>query len=244
MPNTYTVIVRATDTGGLTTDQTITVNVTDAVVGPITGTLAVTEAGQDQFAGSGAGIINGSMAATETGTDIFTATGTVARPVISLGTYYGDPSDYRTYHAMRGRNPIDGNNEIIAALLVASEWLDGSFAWPGYKIAPRDMQVRDWPRSEIYDRDGWPVDYLTVPTEIKNASYEVAYRWLEDAAVLSPDHTPEKYSEVSIEGALRVKSRGLNAMTAQKQFPILSIILATLMGGSNASSLSSSMHRA
>lgn len=159
--------------------------------------------------------------------------------------YYGTATGYKAYHLARGRDEtarVDA--DVNQALLVASEWLDGSFTWPGYQVGVRGTQTRDWPRSEVWDRAGWPVDYLTVPVEIEQATYEVAYRWLEDNAVLSPDHTPEKYKSVSIDGALTVQYRGLDAATAQKQFPILGVILARLIGGSNASSLSSSMRRA
>lgn len=162
-----------------------------------------------------------------------------------MDQFYGSAAAYLAYHLARGRDEsAETTDEIETALLVASEWLDGSFDWPGYKVGTREVQVRDWPRNEVYDRDRWTVDYLTVPVEIEQATYEVAFRWLRDSTVLSPDYTPEKYKKVSIDGAIAIEYRGLNAVAAQKQFPILGVILARLIGGSNASSLSSSMARA
>lgn len=158
--------------------------------------------------------------------------------------FYGTASGYVEYHTARGRDvgtPTDP--EIEQALLVASEWLDGSFSWPGDKMGIRDTQVREWPRSWVFDRNGDTVSNLTVPVEIERATYEVAFRWLADSTVLSPDHTPEKYKRVTIDGALSVEYRGLNAQTAQKQFPVLSVILAPLLNGYNTSALSSGIVR-
>lgn len=162
----------------------------------------------------------------------------------SADSYYGSVEGYRSYHIVRGRAASDPNSRVLEALLIASEWLDGSYSWPGYKYRDRNLQTRAWPRSHVTDADGWDVAYDVVPVEIEQATYEVAYRWLIDPTVLTPDHTPEKYSSVSIDGALSVKYRGLDAQQVQKQFPILGIILGRLTGGSGGSSLSSSMSRA
>ena len=158
--------------------------------------------------------------------------------------FYGTATSYRAYHAARGRDvTAQDDDQIEIALLVASEWLDGMFEWPGYKVGTRETQTRSWPRSHVQDVDGWPVNHLVVPVEIEQATYEVANRWIAEPTVLTPDYTPEKYKRVSIDGALTVEYRGLDAAQVQKQFPILGVILARLTGGSNASSLSSSMVR-
>lgn len=159
-------------------------------------------------------------------------------------TFYGSAAAYIAYHEARGRSiHPDHVDDIEKALLVASEWLDGSFDWPGYKTDTRTDQVRDWPRSWVQDRDGYPVDHLTIPVEIEHATYEVAYRWLVDNTVLSPDFTPDKYRRVSIDGALSVDFAGLNAQTAQKQFPVLGVILRRLMGGYAGSAYSGGAQR-
>lgn len=158
--------------------------------------------------------------------------------------FYGTATAYSAYHTARGRD-VSGQttSDIEQALLVASEWLDGSFSWPGYKVGTRETQLRDWPRSWVQDRDGYPVDHLTIPVEIDNAAYEVAFRWIADPSVLSADYTPDKYKRVSIDGALSVEYGNLNAQTAQKQFPVLGVILERLLGGSGKSALSSGMQR-
>jgi hypothetical protein len=158
--------------------------------------------------------------------------------------FYGTATAYKAYHLARGRDEsAQVDADVEQALLVASEWLDGQYDWPGYKIYDRETQVRSWPRTCVVDRDGFYVSSESVPVEIEQATYEVAYRWLLDGAVLTPDHTPEKYKRVNIDGALSVEYRGLDAGSSQKQFPILAVVLAPLLGGSNASSLTSSMVR-
>ncbi len=158
--------------------------------------------------------------------------------------FYGSAIAYKAYHLARGRDESARSDaDVERALLIASEWLDGSFSWPGYKYRNRDLQTRAWPRSHVTDSDGRDVTYDTVPVEIEQATYEVAFRWLADPTVLTPDYTPEKYSSVSIDGALSVKYRGLDAQQVQKQFPILGVILGRLLGGSGGSSLSSTMRR-
>lgn len=159
--------------------------------------------------------------------------------------FYGSAAAYKAYHLARARDESSrDDDDIEQALLIASEWLDGMYDWPGYKRYNRETQTRDWPRTHVEDRDGWPVDYQTVPIEVEQATYEVAFRWLADPTVLTPDFTPEKYRRVSIDGALSVEFRGLDASQVQKQFPVLGTILARLLGGSSASSLTTSVARA
>lgn len=157
-------------------------------------------------------------------------------------SFYGNATDYKAYHAARGRDESARDDaDVNVALLVASEWLDGSFGhrWPGHKVASTATQERDWPRSWVEDRDGFPVSSTSVPIEVERATYEAAYRELAESGSLVTDYTPHKYSEVSIEGALRVKYRALDAATVQKQFPAIGNALARIMGGAgNVSSLS------
>ena len=60
--------------------------------------------------------------------------------------YYGTFAGFGAYHIARGRDADFTSDEVNIALLVASEWLDGSFGyrWPGYKVGDRAQQTRDW----------------------------------------------------------------------------------------------------
>lgn len=162
--------------------------------------------------------------------------------------FYGTAAAFIAYHTARLRDvtPYD-SAEIEGALLVASEWLDGAFheRWPGRRLLSPTSQVRDWPRSwaTYSDRYYW-IDATVVPVEIEHATYEAALRHLVDETALLTDYTPDKYESVSIDGAVAVKYRKLDAVTVQKQFPIIGHILGRLLGGANGGSpLSSSISR-
>lgn len=147
--------------------------------------------------------------------------------------FYGTAADYTSYHTARGRDVSDHSDVAVeSALLVASEWLDGSFGdqWPGLRAANRTLQTRDWPRTWVRDYDGHPVDYTTTPIEITFATYEAAYRHITDPTALLVDYTPGKYKSVRVEGAVAVEYRSLDASTVQKQFPIIGHLLRRILG--------------
>lgn len=162
--------------------------------------------------------------------------------------FYGTAAGFQTYHTARGRDvSAYATDDVNVALLVASEWLDGSFGyrWPGYKVGDRAQQTRDWPRSWVQDREGYPVSADFVPTEIENATYEAALRHLQDETVLQADYTPNRYKRVSIEGSVSAEYLSLSAEQVQKQFPIIGQILAPLLeGNGGVSSISSGIVRA
>lgn len=165
-----------------------------------------------------------------------------------MSDFYGTATGFQTYHLARGRNVAAyATNNVNVALLVASEWLDGSFGyrWPGYKVGDRAQQTRDWPRSWVQDREGYPVSAEFVPTEIENATYEAALRHLQNETVLQADFTPNRYKRVSIEGSVSAEYLSLSAQEVQKQFPIIGQILAPLLeGNGGVSSISSGIVRA
>lgn len=165
-----------------------------------------------------------------------------------MSEYYGTAAGFETYHVARGRHVNQYHeNDVNVALLVASEWLDGAFGyrWPGYKVGNREQQTRDWPRSWVQDREGYPVSAETVPTEIENATYEAALRHLQDKTVLQADYTPNRYKRVSIEGSISAEYLSLTAETVQKQFPVIGQILAPILeGNGGVSSISSGTVRA
>jgi hypothetical protein len=165
-----------------------------------------------------------------------------------MSDFYGTAAGFQAYHLARGRHTTQHHtDDVTVALLVASEWLDGAFGyrWPGYKVGNRQQQTRDWPRSWVQDREGYPVDATTVPTEIENATYEAALRHLQDETVLQSDYTPNRYKRVSIEGSVSAEYLSLSAEQVQVQFPVIGQILAPLLeGNGGVSSISSGVVRA
>ena len=58
------------------------------------------------------------------------------------------------------------------ALSLASRLLDDAFDWKG-EPSKEDQPMR-WPRKNVFDLDGLPVDPETVPVRIRNAVFEQA----------------------------------------------------------------------
>lgn len=163
--------------------------------------------------------------------------------------FYGTLEGFNEYHTARGSDvSVYSDEDIGAALIVASEWLDGRYtdAFGYYKTGGRD-QVRSWPQLGYTDRFGYAVVSTAVPTEIDSATYVAALKALETPGVLSTDYTPNKYKRVAVDGAVSVEFNQFNsAFDAQTQFVLIDQILAPLIGGAlgNVSPLSGKVCRA
>lgn len=165
-------------------------------------------------------------------------------------TDYGSVAGFKTYHTARGRAAIIAafeDDEIEAAKLVSSEWLDGNYrgSFPGIKIGYR-AQVREWPRVGGVDRDGYVIASDSVPTEVENATYEATLRQLITPGSLSVDWTPSKYKRVSVDGAVSAEYNSFySASDVQTKFKVIDDILAPILTGcGNVSSLSGNSSRA
>lgn len=148
---------------------------------------------------------------------------------------YGTAAGYEAYHLERDNDiPADSaEDEINAALLVASEWIDAIYGlqFPGLKVGMRS-QVREWPRTGAYDRYGYVVASDAVPREIEQATYEAAWRQLVSPGSLTLDYTPGKYKRASVDGAVSVEFANFSsAADFQKQFPIIDRIISPLLVG-------------
>lgn len=164
-------------------------------------------------------------------------------------TDYGTVAGFETYHTARGRADVIAgydDDDIEAAKLVASEWLDGNYrsSFPGIKVGYR-AQVREWPRVGGLDRDGYVIDSGTVPTEVENATYEATLRQLANPGSLSVDWTPAKYKRVSVDGAVSAEyAMFYSAADMQTRYKVIDDILAPILTGcGDVSSLSGSASR-
>ena len=123
--------------------------------------------------------------------------------------FYGNATDFATYFNERGFTvPTSwSEQQINAALLVASEWLDSQYedVWIGYKNS--FQQERSWPRQQamvqtypyyIFNND-------EIPTQVIHATYEAAKRELTNKGSLQIDYQPSRYSKVSVYNAVTVE---------------------------------------
>ncbi len=147
---------------------------------------------------------------------------------------YGDPNGFREYMMQRGRSlPASAadDDQVTAALVVASEWLDNKYrtSYSGYKYGLR-TQIRDWPRYDAIDVDRNYIDPNTVPDEVQAAAYEATFLQLSNPGVFSPTYTPPKYTSARIEGAISVTFAQLDAYSVQSSFTIIDQAISRVLG--------------
>lgn len=153
-----------------------------------------------------------------------------------MADFYGTIERFKSYFEARNKEvPATwDDDDIEAALLVASEWLDAVYGpqFSGTKVGQRD-QIREQPRNAQFDVYGYYIDSASVPREVENATYEAAFRQVSNPGSLSLDYTPSKYKRVSIDGAISVEYSGFTyASDIQTQFRIIDQILAPILTGS------------
>ena len=68
------------------------------------------------------------------------------------------------------------------ALRQATRYLDLHYLWSGYKVA--QDQALQWPRYEMYDEDGWLVDYTVIPNRLKEACAYLAIKVIDGNTLL------------------------------------------------------------
>lgn len=163
---------------------------------------------------------------------------------------YGSAAEFTTYHESRGRT-VPGtwdDTYIEAALLVASEWLDTKYGGRFYGY-PTDgySQARQWPRTSAITNTFPTYVFATdeIPTDVKYAAYEAAWREANTPESLNVDFTSSKYNSVSIDGAIAVEyNTNLDVSSIQKQIGIVEGLLNSLFDPEKtSSSLSGSISR-
>lgn len=110
-----------------------------------------------------------------------------------------------------------------AALVKATDYLCG-LSWDGTTVD--SAQPLCWPRSGMYDRDGWAISSTVVPEAVKRACCELALE------ALSKDLNPAldrggRVSSVSVPGAVSVTYQ--EGAPAGKTRPTVDALLAGLV---------------
>lgn len=149
--------------------------------------------------------------------------------------FYGNASDFITYLTERGREVSDdwSKEDINAALLVASEWLDSQYedSWIGYKVAFE--QERSWPRQNAVVAT-YPYHVYSntdIPVQVVQATYEATQRELTKKGSLLVDYKPTQYQSVSIYNAVTVeyKDSVSSAGDVQTQIPVIQNLMSILI---------------
>lgn len=161
--------------------------------------------------------------------------------------FYGNADGFITYLEKRGYEILyDWSEEDInAALLVASEWLDSHYEnfWIGFKI--KYEQERSWPRQNavvaVYPYHIY--SNTDIPVQVIQATYEAARRHLVKKGSLEVDYQPTQYQSVSVYNAVSVEYKDSisSAGDIQLQIPIVQNLMSILIDpnkGADSSSLS------
>lgn len=156
---------------------------------------------------------------------------------------YGDTEGFQSYWNDRGQQVAIiafDDDQISAALLVASGYLDAAFMsqWMGLKHDGR-AQIREWPRDGVQDIYGYAIDNTVPPREVVNATYEAALRQLQTPGVFFKDYNPSKYKSVSVSGAVAAVFAVGSAYDFQTQMPQIAAILMPILTGLGAGAFAS-----
>ena len=119
-----------------------------------------------------------------------------------------------------------------AALLVASEWIDGKYGeqFSGWKTLRR-AQDREWPRTGAYDDMGDAFAIDEIPDAVKRATYEVALREIASPGSLITDVTLGKnIVQATVQGAVSVTYAGATDVNdLQLMIPVVAMILRPVL---------------
>lgn len=97
---------------------------------------------------------------------------------------YLSVADFKLYHDARANSYAGSNDSAIGAAIVkATDYLDGRFRFVGERRNSPDIQATQWPRNGAYDGDRRMI--TGIPREVKEATAEYALRAL--SAPINPD---------------------------------------------------------
>lgn len=135
-----------------------------------------------------------------------------------IGVAYAD-----AYHAAMGNTTWTGDNVLKeGAIRRGTAFLSSAYQWQGSKREGRP-QALAWPRVGVTDREGWGVDYASVPIEIQKATAEVALRELIAPGSMNPDFTQAEMVKREKVGQIEVEY--LNSSTsADAKRPVLLVV--------------------
>lgn len=145
-------------------------------------------------------------------------------------------ADADTYHTNHSGS-TDWSGATTArkeqALRKATQYLDGIYRldWRGYRKT-RD-QALAWPRSDVFDQDGYLVDSASLPQALKDATAEAALLDITETDGLAPKvATPGAIKKtVDQVGTLRTEREYQGGAGQFADFPVITRLLAGLVIG-------------
>lgn len=139
---------------------------------------------------------------------------------------YGDVAGGDIYFAARLGSSAWFNadtTEKARACVSATRWIN-RYAWQGSKTS--SAQELEFPRTELFDKDGEEVDSDTIPQPVVDAQYELALVLIQEAArsdlALAGTTNTKRVKRVKAEG---VEVEFMAASAAATRFPTAAHIL-------------------
>jgi len=124
------------------------------------------------------------------------------------------------------------NKEI--ALKRATQYLDNMYGarWKG--IRSDEDQALDWPRYGVTDHDGYGWDSDEMPTELLNATCEIADRIIDgDNPMADQSDTSTIRKQKVKAGPVEEEVEYAGSMTLGKKYPTVEALLSPLITGAN-----------
>lgn len=94
---------------------------------------------------------------------------------IANANAYITVAEFKAYHDDRG-NSYGADPAIQVGIIKATDFLDRNFRWKGNRLVTDPMQTTEFPRENVFDREGFA--YTGIPKPIKQACAEYALRAL------------------------------------------------------------------
>jgi hypothetical protein len=150
----------------------------------------------------------------------------IATPGSASANSYGNLAEASIYHNTQYHPGVaweDSDDEIRSqALIMATQWMEALIDWTGYTTSA--TQALAWPRVGMARRNLWTaVPDTEVPTEVKNAQFELA------RLLIYSDRTVE--SDVAAQGitSLKVGSIALTFKDNAVGAPTIPAIVSDLL---------------
>lgn len=99
-------------------------------------------------------------------------------------------ADFKTYCSDIGYDLTAFTQDAVIeqAIRRGSSYISNAFRFKGIRVGGRN-QIQAWPRSDVQTDEGWPVDYQSIPREVKSAAAEASFYELENPNALAPSVT-------------------------------------------------------
>lgn len=115
---------------------------------------------------------------------------------------------------------------------VATQYIDASNRgqWKGYRA--NETQALGWPRSAVYDVDGYLVASTSLPTTLKSATSEAAFRHANGDTLIADIAAGDNLISESVSvGSISSSATFDGVKTASKGYPIIDRLLSDLTEG-------------